>query len=106
MANICSTFTQTSNPLLEPDPWEPNLLGGSKECIAAKRGVENKKQAMQNFSLWQSTRNSDDILVYKDGLQRLDETRKIAGSGITWTIECRGQWLVTNRFSLVANVEG
>ena len=28
MAKICPEFTQTSNPLLESEPWEPNLLGG------------------------------------------------------------------------------
>ena len=105
MAKICAAFTQTSNPLWEPDPWELNLLGGSKECIAAKRGVKYKKQAMQNFILWQSTRNSDDILVYKDGSHRLDKARKIAGTETTWTIECRRQWFLTNECCLVANVK-
>ncbi len=52
MAKICPAFTQSSNPLLEPEPWEPNLLGGANECIAATGGVEDKKKAAQNFKLW------------------------------------------------------
>ena len=63
MAKICPAFTQTSNLLLEPEPWEPNLLEGTKECIAATGGVEDKNQAVQNFNLWLSTCNLDDMVV-------------------------------------------
>ncbi len=91
MAKICPAFTQTSNLSLDPEPWEPNLLGGTKECIAAKGGVKDKKQKVQDFNLWLSTRNPDDIMVYIDGSQRQDKAERIAGTGTTWRIECRGQ---------------
>ena len=105
MAKICPAFTQTSNPLLEPEPWEPILLGGAKECIAATGGVEDKKKAAQDFNLWLSKCSPDDMVVYTDGSQRLDKAGKIAGTGAAWTIECKGQWFGTNGFSLGANAE-
>lgn len=91
MAKICPVFTQTSNPLLEPEPWERILLGGAKECITAIGGVDDKKKAVQNFHLWLSKRNSDDMVVYTDGSQRLDKVGKIVGTGAAWTIEYKGQ---------------
>lgn len=81
MAKICPIFTQTSNPLLEPEPWKPILLGGAKECIIAIGGVDDKKKAAQNFYLWLSKRNLNDMVVYIDGLQRLNKAGKIAETG-------------------------
>ncbi len=67
MPKICPAFTQTSNLLLELEPLEPNLLGGTKECIAATGGVEDKKQAAQNFNLLLSICNPNDMVIYTDG---------------------------------------
>ena len=105
IAKICPTFTETSNPLLEPKLWEPNLLWAIKECIAAIGGVEDKKQEAQNFNSWLSTRNPDDIVVSTHRSQWLDKTKKIAGTGSAWTIGYKGQWVDINRFSLDANIE-
>ncbi len=49
IAKICPVFTQTSNLLLEPEPWEPNLQRGTKECIAATREAEDKKASRAEF---------------------------------------------------------
>ncbi len=72
MAKICPEFTQSSNPLLKPEPWEAHVLGGAKECTAATGGAEDKKKAAQNFNLWLGARNSDEMVVYTDGSQRMD----------------------------------
>ena len=72
MAKICPEFTQSSNPLLKPEPWEAHVLGGAKECTAATVGAEDKKKAAQNFNLWLGARNSDEMVVYTDGSQRMD----------------------------------
>lgn len=69
MAKICPAFTQTSNPLLEPEPWEPNPLGGASEYITATGGVKDKKESAQNFNIWLSARSTYDIVVYTDGSQ-------------------------------------
>lgn len=62
-----------------------------------------KKKAAQNFNLWLSARNLDEIVDYTDGSQRLDKAGIIAGTGTAWTIEWKGQWLGTN--GLGANAE-
>ena len=51
IAKICPVFTQTSNLLLKPEPWEPNLQGGTKECIAATGEAEDKKASRAEFQL-------------------------------------------------------
>lgn len=105
MARICLAYTQNSNPLLGPEPWEAHLFGGAEECRAATGGAKDKKKAAQDFNLWLSARNPDEIVVYTDGSQKLGKAGKIAGSGTAWTIEWKWQRFVTNGFSLGADAE-
>lgn len=51
MAKICPAATQNSNPLLEPEPWKPALLGSGIEYITATGGVEDKKESSAEFQL-------------------------------------------------------
>ena len=104
MAKICPAATQYSNPLLEPEPWGPILLS-QKEYMTATGGENDKKKAAQNSNLWLSRRNSDDMVVYTDGSQRLDKERKIIGTGAAWTIEFKDQWVGTNGLSLGTGAE-
>ena len=79
MAKTCPGFTQNSNPLLEPEPWEVHLL--AKEYIAATGGEEDKNKAAQNFNLWLSARNPDEMVVYTDRVTTIREGRKNSGTG-------------------------
>lgn len=105
MAKVCPEFTQSSNPLLKPEPWEANILGGAKECTTATGGADDKKKAAQNFYLWLNARDSDELVAYTDGSQRLDKAGSIVGTGTARTIEWKGQWFGTKGFSLGANAE-
>ena len=81
LAKIRPTFTQYSNPLLEPEPWEQQLFGGGMEYIIATGGTADKKKAAENFNQWLSERSLDEMVVYIDRSQKLDKAGKILGTG-------------------------
>ena len=71
-------LAKVEEPLLVLTCWETQC---AKECIAATRGVEDKKKAAQTFNLWLSARNSAEMVVSTDGSQRLDKEGKKTGTG-------------------------
>ena len=84
---ISPAFTQNSNPLSEPEPWEEHLLAGAKECIAVTGGAEDNEKAAQNFNFWLRARSPGEMVVFTNGSKRLDKAGKIAGTGTAWIID-------------------
>lgn len=87
LANICPAFTQYY--------W-----GVAIECISATGGTEDKEKAAQNFNLWLGARNSDEMVVYTDGVTKIGQDRKNRADG-----NSLDQWLGTNGFSIGSNAE-
>ena len=49
--------------------------------ICNRGETEDKKKAAQNFNLWLSACNSDEMVVYTDGSQKIGRDRKNSGDG-------------------------
>ena len=63
IARTCSPITQYSDPLVDSDPWEEHLFGGTQNVFQSTRGTRDKKNASQNFKSWIETLDRKDILL-------------------------------------------
>lgn len=105
LAQLCPASTQYSDPLLDSCPWEKHLFGGSHRCLDATGVTGDKKKAAANFNSWLSSLDKNDIVVYTDGSQKVDNMGKVLGTGSAWTLRWKERWLGTNGFSLGPKAE-
>ena len=49
--------------------------------------------------------SANDIIVYSDGPQKINNYNEILGAGAAWILKWKGSWLGTNVFALGANAE-
>lgn len=96
----CSNTTQYTNPLNRSEPWNEHLFGGADKVFLATGGTGDKIRAKKNFISWLQARSNNDIIVYTDGSQEMDQAGMPVGVGAAWVLSWKNQWLGINGFSL------
>lgn len=91
LANICSLYTQYSNPLLCAQPWERHILGGGENCLSATGGAKDKKVAAANFQVWLEKLGGNELVAYTDRSQKSDLEGNIIGTGTAWVLQWNGK---------------
>lgn len=80
MAIKCPNTTQYTNPLSGSEPWNEHLFGGADKVFLATGGTGNKERARLQ------ARSNNDIIVYTDRLQEVDQAGIPVGAGAAWVL--------------------
>lgn len=86
LARRCPENLESSNPLLEPEPWEKHILGGANKALTASGAPGDKDKAVKSFHAWVQGLDPLDMVVYTDGSQETDQAGTPTGVGVEWVI--------------------
>ncbi len=86
LARRCPENLESSNPLLEPEPWEKHILGGANKALTASGAPGDKDKAVKSFHAWVQGLDPLDMVVYTDGSQETDQAGTPTGVGAAWVI--------------------